>query len=646
MTKQQKYHSESYNEEDEFASSLRIINNVRGPSPVNVYIENILIFSNIDYEDVTAYRVLKSGTYKLDIRRTSDDTQLTARYIRLKKDKMYTGILVGGIDDPFSIELTIFNDGTDCPRPGTSNLRFINGAFTSQAVDVYLDAKAIFQNVMYMQTGTPEYYKLNLGQPIPGGFKTSYNVEIKMAGTDSTIIGPFSLYPVSGGIYTIISSNSTNGEFTYISTRDNIGQCEVVQEDFDIDAYMGKWYEIASIPQQYEPNKCKRVTAEYTLMNDGVNVYNVCYDRDWNVISSITGKAILTKPCGTGSLIVEFPDQPLPPDSLPNYVVHATDYENYSLIGTPTRSAFYILSRTSTICVNEYLKFRHYAGLLGYAKQLLQPNYHTVTRKGCGCNDDNNKNNYNYEKSTYNNQSNDNRDMNEDKYNQNKSFDMDGPPYDGKGADISSDDKKYYHKNYHNYKSYEQYQHNMSAEHDKKDKHQQKSNRKENHQNKHHHKQHNDKTHNKNKKVKHHNEGYKDLNVKKIKYDSIDSIWSNDVDSFKSNDSTIQDIDWLDGHHDIDWKDVKNILNDNIFDVNKDIDWDDEYNDIDWRDVKSKNIQKGNLDHDIDLYDKYHGNDIIDIYHDIGSNDKYQSNIDKDSWMDCSSNPYNKTKGQ
>ena len=58
--------------------------------------------------------------------------------------------------------------------------------------------------------------------------------------------------------------------------------------DFDIKKYMGKWFEIARIPNEFEPD-LTNVTAEYTLINKDILIKNQGYKNGELIV--ITGVA-------------------------------------------------------------------------------------------------------------------------------------------------------------------------------------------------------------------------------------------------------------------------------------------------------------------------------------------------------------------
>ena len=148
--------------------------------------------------------------------------------------------------------------------------------------------------------------------------------------------------------------------------------------NFNHQAYMGKWFQIARIPQFYETN-CANATAEYTFLKNKIKVFNTCYDQNGNVIRTITGQAMAPNPSQPTKLLVTFPGVPQM-DKEPNYIIHNTDYNHYAIIGSTSGNSFYILSRKPTMNIEEYMQWLEYAASLGYDPMKVEPNYHTLTK--------------------------------------------------------------------------------------------------------------------------------------------------------------------------------------------------------------------------------------------------------------------------
>lgn len=113
--------------------------------------------------------------------------------------------------------------------------------------------------------------------------------------------------------------------------------------NFDIDRYMGKWYEIARLDHSFERG-LEQVTAEYSLREDGgVTVKNRGFsaqDNEWN---EAMGKAYFVNDSKEGYLKVSFFGP-----FYGSYVIFELDKENYqyAFVSGPDLSYLWLLSRT------------------------------------------------------------------------------------------------------------------------------------------------------------------------------------------------------------------------------------------------------------------------------------------------------------
>ena len=112
--------------------------------------------------------------------------------------------------------------------------------------------------------------------------------------------------------------------------------------DFELDRYLGKWYEIARLDHSFERG-LSRVTAEYSLRDDGgVRVVNRGYDAAKGEWDEAVGKAYFTGEADVGQLKVSFFGP-----FYGGYNVIDLDRENYrfSLVAGPNRDYLWILAR-------------------------------------------------------------------------------------------------------------------------------------------------------------------------------------------------------------------------------------------------------------------------------------------------------------
>jgi apolipoprotein D and lipocalin family protein len=117
-------------------------------------------------------------------------------------------------------------------------------------------------------------------------------------------------------------------------------------DNFRLDRYLGRWYEIARLDHSFERG-LSRVSADYSLMDDGfVRVLNRGYSESDKKWKEAEGKALFVNRPDQGFLKVSFFGP-----FYGSYVVFELDHENYmySMVCGPDRSYLWILARTSVI---------------------------------------------------------------------------------------------------------------------------------------------------------------------------------------------------------------------------------------------------------------------------------------------------------
>ena len=138
---------------------------------------------------------------------------------------------------------------------------------------------------------------------------------------------------------------------------------------FELDRYLGRWYEIARLPHRFERGM-DYVRAEYTRAPDGsVRVVN-CGLRGGEV-RKIVGRAKLKDPEGAspdGELRVSF-FRPFYGD----YRIIELDPEyRYAVVTGSTRDHLWILSRTPKLPETQLAEILDRLGKLGFALELLE----------------------------------------------------------------------------------------------------------------------------------------------------------------------------------------------------------------------------------------------------------------------------------
>jgi apolipoprotein D and lipocalin family protein len=115
--------------------------------------------------------------------------------------------------------------------------------------------------------------------------------------------------------------------------------------DFQLDRYLGKWYEIARLDHSFERG-LQQVTAEYALRDDGgVSVKNRGFSTDKKAWSEAIGKAYFVNDPGEAYLKVSFFGP-----FYGSYVIFelGKNYE-YAFVSGPDLSYLWLLSRKKEV---------------------------------------------------------------------------------------------------------------------------------------------------------------------------------------------------------------------------------------------------------------------------------------------------------
>lgn len=133
--------------------------------------------------------------------------------------------------------------------------------------------------------------------------------------------------------------------------------------DFEINRYLGKWYEIARIENSFEKDM-HHVTAEYLLREDGgVDVINQGYLGESKEPKVAKGKAYFVGPSDSGHLKVSFFGP-----FYGSYVIFELDHAqyNYSYVTSNDRDYLWFLSRSPVVTEKQKQEFISKVSTLGF----------------------------------------------------------------------------------------------------------------------------------------------------------------------------------------------------------------------------------------------------------------------------------------
>ena len=137
---------------------------------------------------------------------------------------------------------------------------------------------------------------------------------------------------------------------------------------FDINRYLGQWYEIARLDHSFERGMSD-VSASYQLQDDGsVKVINRGYDAQRQAWKEAIGRALFIGDSTTASLKVSFFGP-----FYGGYHVIALDQQDYrwALVSGPDRGYLWILARDKTLPAEVREQLVSQARTLGFATDKL-----------------------------------------------------------------------------------------------------------------------------------------------------------------------------------------------------------------------------------------------------------------------------------
>ncbi len=135
--------------------------------------------------------------------------------------------------------------------------------------------------------------------------------------------------------------------FLFGCSSSNYLPLETVKQ-VDVKKYIGKWYEVASIPNSFQKG-CKCTSAEYSLIDSStIKVVNKC--KKENEFDNVNGKAFIVEGSNNAKLKVQF----FWPFRGDYWIIELDDNYQYAVVGTPSRKYLWILSRKPTLDENIY----------------------------------------------------------------------------------------------------------------------------------------------------------------------------------------------------------------------------------------------------------------------------------------------------
>ena len=171
-------------------SLVRVFHAAPQAPAVDVYINEKLVFSNLQFTQFSSYVKLKEGEYRIDIFQTGTMLQpIISGSLDLDEGQMLTIAAIGNLDD---LSLLVINDNADKKAsPKVSSFRVVHLSPNTPAVDILVNNKILVENLAFKQNTS--YVDI-----APG----SYNIEAVLSSNKESVL-VFGVMLKANRIYTI-----------------------------------------------------------------------------------------------------------------------------------------------------------------------------------------------------------------------------------------------------------------------------------------------------------------------------------------------------------------------------------------------------------------------------------------------------------
>ncbi len=165
---------------------------------VDLLVDNAVAGSNLTFPNNTGYLPVDEGMRNVKVNVTGTSTTVIEADLNLKGMENYS---VFAVDKVANIIPLVIIDDLTAPAMGTAHVRFIHLSPDAPAVDITTtDGTVVFGNY--------EFKDYSDFAPLPAG---SYDLQVRLAGTDTVVLELPGIAVADGNIYTVFAKGFVGG---------------------------------------------------------------------------------------------------------------------------------------------------------------------------------------------------------------------------------------------------------------------------------------------------------------------------------------------------------------------------------------------------------------------------------------------------
>jgi hypothetical protein len=165
---------------------------------VDLLVDNSIAGSNLTFPNSTGYLEVEEGTRNIKVNVTGTSTTVINADLTLNGMVNYS---IFAIDAVANLTPLVIVDDLTTPAGGFAHVRFIHLSPDAPAVDITTtDGTVVFGNY--------DFKKYSEFVPLPVG---SYNLQVRVAGTETVVLNLSGISLADGKIYTVFAKGFLNG---------------------------------------------------------------------------------------------------------------------------------------------------------------------------------------------------------------------------------------------------------------------------------------------------------------------------------------------------------------------------------------------------------------------------------------------------
>jgi hypothetical protein len=171
---------------------------------VDVRVNNAVALSNVAYPANSNYSSIGAGSTNIKVSPTGTTNYVIDATVDLKSNMNYS---VFAIDSVAKIKAAVVTDDLTAPAAGKAHVRFFHFSPNAPAVDIAVTGgPVVFSNRMFNDQATNN--ALQNFTPLDAG---TYNLEVRLAGTNTVVLSLPNVMLTAGKIYTVFAKGFVGG---------------------------------------------------------------------------------------------------------------------------------------------------------------------------------------------------------------------------------------------------------------------------------------------------------------------------------------------------------------------------------------------------------------------------------------------------